>query len=549
MPKQIVCLILVITICFGFGIAVQAAPASSGTIGLSFGGQTSVLSGDTITGSVYSYDIGGADAFDLTFGYDPAAFSDIKVEPAAGVTVLASKLYDDELSLVFMADPQTADYSNLLSVILLAGPEETTGTISINSANAANKGESIQLAIANDNGTISITHDGVITDFDITTLSRAMIYFMYDKSNPNWAAAAKYDLDNDGVITINDFIKIANAILDSRRVSQLKFSADGKFKIMQMSDIQDYISSANRPIMDQRTVTLINAALEAEKPDLVVITGDHIYERGNMSAEDLKEYLRQMVAPFEEHQIPWMITYGNHDEDSVPALNAGWNKIQQLAYYRSFQYNVNRASMSGVQDYEPNGRNTICVGDMYTLIYDHEGKKPLYNVWGLDSNRYDLSGYRIGTYDWIRPDQIQWYTNTSKTLEAKYGEKINSLMFFHIPTPDWITMWDGGSRFGVIGERNETGGVAPLNSGLFAAVLARGDVKGMFVGHDHVNDYIGNYYGVYLGYDANVGYNPYGLSGAERDRMRGVRVFELDQNDLSKFETKMLYAHELGVNQ
>ncbi|MDR2712757.1 MAG: metallophosphoesterase [Clostridiales bacterium] len=545
--KRIVSLFLAIVMCFSFGVATYAAPAAAGTIGLSFGGQTTVLSGDTITGNVYSYDIGGADAFDLRFSYDNTAFSDIKVEAASGVTVLASQLYDNELSVVFMADPRTANYSDLLHVVLTAGPDEMDGAVGILSASAANKGDNVALTLADAGSIITITHDGITTDFDITALSKAMIYFMYDKTHPNWAAAAKYDLDNDGVITINDFIKIANAIIDAQRISTLKFGTDGKFKIMQMSDVQDYINATNKPIINEKTTILMNAALDAEQPDLVVITGDHL--GGNMNADLLQEYLRQMVAPMEERQIPWMITYGNHDEDATTALASGWNKTQQLAYYRSFAYNVNRASMSGAQGLEPNGINSYAIGDMYTLIYDSEGKQPQYNIWALDSNRYDVSGTGIGGYDYVRPEQIQWYTKTSKLLETKYGEKLNSLMFFHIPLPEWDLMIANPANFDIVGEINEGPGSPRLNSGLFTAAITRGDVKGMSCGHCHINSFYGNYYGIFIGCDANVGYQTYGFSGAERDRLRGVRIFELDQKDLSKFETRMLLASDLGVNQ
>ena len=51
------------------------------------------------------------------------------------------------------------------------------------------------------------------------------------------------------------------------------------------------------------------------------------------------------------------------------------------------------------------------------------------------------------------------------------------------------------------------------------------------------------------GYDANVGYQTYGLGGADNDRLRGVRVFELDENNLETFTTQMVTAQDLGVNQ
>ena len=324
---------------------------------------------------------------------------------------------------------------------------------------------------------------------------------------------------------------------------KLVFHEDGTFKIMMMSDFQDYINE-EKPNVNPKSIELMNAALEQEKPDLVVMAGDML--GGDMNAEQLQDYIQQMVAPLEEHKVPWLITYGNHDEDAKLALEDGWNKIKQLEYYRSFEYNINEPSMSGVEGFEPNGKNTFAVGDMYVLVYDNAGEKPLYNVWALDSNRYDVSGTGLGGYDWIRYDQIAWYYNTSKALEEEHG-LLNSLMFYHIPTPEWAEMRANALTYNVTGHKNENECPPRLNSGLFAAALERGDVRGMFVGHDHVNDYVGNYLGIVLGYDANVGFETYGLSGDARDQLRGVRVFELDQKDLSTFETRMVYAVDLGI--
>lgn len=186
------------------------------------------------------------------------------------------------------------------------------------------------------------------------------------------------------------------------------------------------------------TIALMNAALDAEEPDLVVITDDQI--GGDMNAENLQEYIRQFTAPMEEREIPWIITYGNHDEDATTALDEGWNKIRQLEYYTSFTYNANRPSMSGVENFEPNGVNTYAVGDMYQIVYDNTGEESLYVVWALDSNRYNVSDNGMGGYDRIRFEQIQWYYNTSIQLENDFG-KLNGLMFFHIPTPEWLSMY------------------------------------------------------------------------------------------------------------
>lgn len=541
---MIMCLVMAMSSMTAF--ASEETPASD-NIGITFGETTSVLCGDSFSGTVYTEGIDGVDAISLSLTYDVAAFKGMEVQAKEGVTVLASDKNDNQVDVVLMVDPNKADYNNLLTVVVTAGDEEATGSISVSSAEAAKDGEAVDVVIGNNETMISVVSDALIDEFNVETLSKAMTYFMVDNSSNQWPEAAKYDMDSNGVIDLNDFVKIANAILDTQRIGKLKFGEDGKFKIMQMSDIQDYIDTATKPTLNQKTVNLMEAALDTEQPDLVVITGDQI--GGNMDSEELQSLITQIAQPFEERQIPWLVTFGNHDEDATTALSEGWNKIKQLSFYRSFKYNINRASMSGVQGFKSNGVNTIGVGDMYQLIYDKEGKTPIYNIWALDSNAYADSTTGIGGYDWIRPEQIQWYTETSKQLEAKYGNKINSLMFFHIPTPEWGDMWDNKDEFGVVGEKNENECPADVNSGMFTAALARGDVKGMFVGHDHVNDYTGNYYGIQLGYDANVGYQTYGLGGSENDRLRGVRVFELDENNLDTFETRLVKASDLGVNQ
>ncbi|MDR0491705.1 MAG: metallophosphoesterase, partial [Oscillospiraceae bacterium] len=340
---------------------------------------------------------------------------------------------------------------------------------------------------------------------------------------------------------------------------KLRFSVDGKFKIMEMSDPQDYVKTGVRPTLDPRTPALMGAALDAEKPDLVVINGDLYGE--DMDSKDLLEYIRQMTAPMEERQVPWFVVYGNHDEDVVTAIKEeGWNKIKQLDHFMSFKHNVNRPSMSGAQNLYPNGVNAYAVGDMYQLIYDNAGEKPLYTVWALDSNSYvqripAVSANGVTGYDWVTPEQIRWYHNTALKLREDYG-KLNAVMFLHITLPEFEMMYKEKEKFGVVGARYGTEFSSFVNSGLYAAAQLAGDVKGIFVAHAHENDYIGNYNGILLGFDANVGYYQYGPDMFEeymqyvdlRDIMRGVRIIELDRNDLDAIDTRMVYATDLGVN-
>ncbi len=323
----------------------------------------------------------------------------------------------------------------------------------------------------------------------------------------------------------------------------LRFNPDGTFKIVQFTDTQDDQD------IDPRTVALIEAVLADQKPDLVVFTGDNI-RSGPQTVADVKKAINNVVAPVDSKGIPWLVTFGNHDEDHTPVT--GVDAQDMLEIYRSYRYNINRRSPDEITG----------TGNMHTLIYSSRDRfRPAFNIWALDSGRYApdkiadqtiaddfLLGWNwMPDWDWIRADQVGWYVATSEKLERTHGKKIPSLTFFHIPLQEFRTMYENGERHGVVGERNEDECPGPFNSGLFSAMLARGDVKGVFVGHDHVNNYVGNYFGITLGYSANTGFGTYGLGGADNDRLRGARVFVVHEDNPTPFETYMVYARNYGI--
>jgi len=96
--------------------------------------------------------------------------------------------------------------------------------------------------------------------------------------------------------------------------------------------------------------------------------------------------------------------------------------------------------------------------------------------------------------------------------------------------------------------RNEREYVSQFNSGLYNVVRERGDVMGIYFGHDHINTYEGNYFGVHLGYGPGTGYGTYGLDGAAKHQLRGCRVFTLDEGRPGEFTTRNLYAKDLGID-
>jgi hypothetical protein len=335
---------------------------------------------------------------------------------------------------------------------------------------------------------------------------------------------------------------------------KLRFNKDKTFKIVQFTDTQDCY------VIDPRTVQLIETVLDSEKPDLVVFTGDNL-DGACETPDQVRIAINHFAEPVNARRIPWFITYGNHDEDHTP--KTGMDEEAMLKVYMSYKYNINK----------PSPKNVNGTGNMHSLIYNSKGYKPVFNVWGLDSGRYApekianqiidedfLLGWTwMPDWDWIRPSQVGWYYYTSEAIEKLAGRKIPSLMFFHIPLQEFRTMYENDAlkvahpeynllpQHGVTGERNEDECPGPFNSGLFSAMLERGDVKGVFVGHDHINNYVGDYFGIKLGYSANTGFGTYGLGGDDNNRLRGARVFIINEDNPETFDTYMVYAKDYNI--
>lgn len=335
--------------------------------------------------------------------------------------------------------------------------------------------------------------------------------------------------------------------------SGLRFHDDGTFTVVQFNDTQD------GPRTDRRTIELECAVLDDVHPDLVIINGDVIDGRPS-SALEVRQAFNNVVLPMEERGIAWAVTFGNHDEDS--AEDTGLYEQDFLEFVGRYPHNVNTSGADGVTG---SGNQVLTIG---TSQGSDDAGKDAFAVWLLDSGRYapetiqgqDFEGYP--SWDWVRPDQVQWYTRTSQELERRNGGVVRSLAFQHIALWEHRFMWFASvdsrtdadheraiRKHTVVGERNEAECTGPMNGGLFAAMLERGDVRGLYVGHDHTNTYDGDYYGIRLGYAPGTGFGTYGLDGAERNRLRGARVFHLDENvDGVLNRTELRLAAEYGID-
>jgi 3',5'-cyclic AMP phosphodiesterase CpdA len=277
----------------------------------------------------------------------------------------------------------------------------------------------------------------------------------------------------------------------------LQFDAEGKFKIVQFTDIH-YIEGNPK---SEPAIERIHEVLDAEKPDLIIVTGDVVF--GKPADKSMRSVLNAIAAK----RIPFAVLFGNHDDEFDLTRTELYNIIKSYPYNRT-------ATVEGLSG----------VGNCILPVKGKNGQTAAV-LFCFDSNAYSAIADVEG-YDYIKFDQINWYRENSAALtRANGGTPLPSLAFFHIPLPEY-GFAAADEEAVLIGTRKETSCPPELNSGLFAAIKEMGDVMGTFVGHDHDNDYAVMYKGILLAYGRFTGGNTvYNHLG------NGARVIELTEGE------------------
>jgi hypothetical protein len=295
----------------------------------------------------------------------------------------------------------------------------------------------------------------------------------------------------------------------------LRFRADGTFTIVQLTDLH----WCNGEAPDLRTRALVEAVVDAERPDLVVLTGDVV--SGDAASDPAAAY-RAVVAPLEARGLAWCAVFGNHDDEGSRS------RRELLAVQRAHAHCLT----------EPGPARLTGVGNYVLEIRSARAARLAGALYFLDSGSYPTApAPAVGQYAWIARDQISWFLEASRRLRTRYhqgraartADALPSLAFFHIPLPEWDEVW----RTQVCrGTRGEPVCSPALNSGFFTAMVEAGDVMGAFCGHDHLNDYEGELHGIRLCYGRASGFSPYGRDGFAH----GARVVKL-QEGRREFQT------------
>lgn len=288
---------------------------------------------------------------------------------------------------------------------------------------------------------------------------------------------------------------------------RLHFNNEGKFKIVQFTDLH-FGSGYNE---DLHTLAVQGTILTNEKPDLVVITGDLVsgYMWNGKDKNWFMHHWQQLVSPMIGRNISWAVALGNHD------IEADLTGSEIVDLDRTNKLSLTR-----------HGPKAIGGATNYHLpIYLNSSDEIGQVLWVLDSGQNGCQG--VPGWGCVQSSQVAWYKNESTRINKKYGRVVPGVAFFHIPLYEHLDLWNSKEVYGNLGE--EVGVCcSSVNTGLFAAMHEMGDIKSVFCGHDHSNDYYGNYNGINLGYGRKTGYGGY---GPPQGWKHGARVIEITQND------------------
>lgn len=331
----------------------------------------------------------------------------------------------------------------------------------------------------------------------------------------------------------------------------LRFRHDGTFKILQVADMhygngaatrcRDVSPSDTARCSDLNTTRFLRWLIHMERPDLIAFTGDNIF---GSSATDAAESLFRAFRPAVESGTPWAAVLGNHDQEST------MTREELMSLASLMDYSVSRVSPDGAAGIDGFGNYNVRV---HGAFGSGLANTSVLNLYLLDSgDRAVVRGIR--TYGWIKESQLAWLSTTSQGLQRIFPAP--ALAFFHIPIPEVRELWYKG----ILGQFREAVTCSSVNSGVLKSLVSMGDVKAVFIGHDHLNDFCGDIKGIWFCYGGGFGYHAYGKAGWPRrariilaELRKGKKSWmgveriqtwkRLDDEKLTKFDEQMLWSH------
>jgi len=414
--------------------------------------------------------------------------------------------------------------------------------------------EMIDIGIVHKNSNVYLTYTrGQVGDHD-HAVDNIAVELGSNQIPYNWNAATFDAKSRQDAPDWNAQVVYRNGAHRLPKAPTLRFKMDGSFKIVQFADIHmatgphschqapDSISCTG----DINTLEMMERMLDAERPDLVVFSGDNV---DGITSNDAYATILKYSKPVVDRYLPWTIIFGNHDEEGDLSREEMMRSVQDIPYSLSQRGPLD---VSGTGNYVLSIHRSDGMKNMGDEDREGEGevsglghKDSRFHLYFLDSGAYSFD-LKYPGWDWIKDDQVEWFRQTSRAITSQYRKNNipNALAFFHIPIPEYDlteeesendneTGDDQGDseaagkrkqrKSRIVGDKREGVSTPSYNSGMFDAIYESEDVRATTAGHDHLNDYCLDHRGINLCYGGGLGYGSYGSSAVPRRS----RVFEI----------------------
>ena len=281
------------------------------------------------------------------------------------------------------------------------------------------------------------------------------------------------------------------------------------FKIMQIADIHlgENAWTDWGPEQDVKTFHVLDSVIVAERPDLIVLSGDQL--TANNVDKNATAYYQLLGEQLSYYGVPWAVIFGNHDDaplekdlpnGTISKTPAKASREQLLAVDKKFPLSLSQCSngMFGSSNYVLNIH--------YPSAYSKRRDDVAFQLFFLDSGGGSLKMQ-------LEQSQIDWF------LKAHRPDLLGAAVFQHIPTTDFV--YKDGMCSGL--HDNDVYAV-DYDPGIVQTLHNSGNVKWLGVGHIHGSDFCCATNGgsdLHLCFGRHSGYGGYG------NWDRGARIYEL----------------------
>ena len=258
---------------------------------------------------------------------------------------------------------------------------------------------------------------------------------------------------------------------DLAEYTKTVYVEDGEdFVILNLTDYQLHDGKST-----YTAFSIIDELVETYDPDLITVLGDTAEDNGIYTTTT---NFKAFVDYIDALGIPWAPIYGNHDNDnyreknSVKDVTSEWINNTFLSAQNCL-FTVGPDNVTGNGNYIVNVVNETTGEIVKTLVF-------------VDSGTSGVDATHVAFYERA--------ISYGKLLNG--GETPESVLFLHIPLPEYRTIYDNDEYVGIAGETPHAHGTTAF----FTKIKELGSTTHVICGHDHKNSFYGLYQGVYLMY-------------------------------------------------